>query len=119
MIFDTEKPEKLIAPGLLKSHYSPTKPLQVFKDGSNEFPPFSGVIFHGKSSRLADGQKTIFTSKNHNYHEIAANLFSALHAMEEDDDVKQIFIEAVNCIGLGTAIMDRINKAAYQYQHKL
>jgi hypothetical protein len=39
--------------------------------------------------------------------------------MEEDENVKQIFIEGVNCVGLGIANMDRINKAAYQYQQKI
>jgi len=48
--------------------------------------------------------------------EIAANLFSALHTLEDDENIKQIFIEPVLEIGLGIAIMDRIKKAAYKYQ---
>jgi L-threonylcarbamoyladenylate synthase len=42
-------------------------------------------------------------------------LFAALHAMEEDENVENIYIERVEEKGLGIAIMDRIKKAAYQY----
>lgn len=116
--FNDEKPDKLVSPGLLKSHYSPAKPLHIISNTEIQIPEFSGVILHGKNNWLAKGQKIFYTSEDYNYHEIAANLFSALHAMEEDENVKQIFIEAVNCVGLGIAIMDRIYKAAYQYQLK-
>ena len=117
-IFSNEKTEKMVAPGLLKSHYSPAKPLYIFNGDEIQIPKSSGVILHGENVFIENAQKTVYTSKNYNHHEIAANLFSALHAMEEDESVKQIFIEAVNCVGLGIAIMDRINKAAYQYQSK-
>ena len=50
--------------------------------------------------------------------EVAANLFSALHDMEEDTSVEQIYIEPIEETGLGVAIMDRLRKAAYQYQEK-
>jgi hypothetical protein len=36
--------------------------------------------------------------------------------MEENDSVTQIFIKPVEIKGLGVAIMDRMRKAAYQYQ---
>ncbi len=116
LVFSDEKTGKIVAPGLLLSHYSPVKPLHIIDGDEIEFPKYSGVILHGQNAFNLNGQKIIYTSKNYNHHEIAANLFSALHAMEEDENVKQIFIEAVNCVGLGIAIMDRINKAAYQYQ---
>jgi L-threonylcarbamoyladenylate synthase len=118
LIFSHEKPEKLVAPGLLKSHYSPSKPLYILTGYDLEITKYSGVILHGKNDLKLNAQKILYTSKDYNYHEIAANLFSVLHDMEENEDVKQIFIEAVNCVGLGIAIMDRINKAANQYQSK-
>jgi L-threonylcarbamoyladenylate synthase len=117
-IFSNEKPEKLVAPGLLKSHYSPVKPLFIFDVNETVIPKHSGVILHGENGFNWNAQKIVYTSKDYKYNEIAANLFSALHTMEEDKNVKQIFIEAVNSVGLGIAIMDRINKAAYQYQLK-
>ena len=47
--------------------------------------------------------------------EIAANLFSSLHIMEDDAAINQIYIASVEEIGLGVAIMDRIRKASYRY----
>jgi L-threonylcarbamoyladenylate synthase len=37
--------------------------------------------------------------------------------MEEDESVKSIYIEPVEEKGLGIAIMDRVKKAAYQYNN--
>ncbi|GAB1450795.1 L-threonylcarbamoyladenylate synthase [Draconibacterium sp.] len=119
LIFSNEKTEKIVAPGLLKSHYSPVKPLYIIDGNEIEIPKYSGVILHGLNGFKGDAQRFVNTSKDCNHYEIAANLFSALHEMEEDENIKQIFIEAVNCVGLGIAIMDRINKAAYQYQQKI
>jgi phosphoribosylcarboxyaminoimidazole (NCAIR) mutase len=45
---------------------------------------------------------------------IAGNLFSSLHHMEEYD-VDTIYVEAVSETGIGIAIMDRLNKAAYRF----
>jgi L-threonylcarbamoyladenylate synthase len=118
-IFSNEKTEKIVAPGLLKSHYSPVKPLYIIDGNEIKIPKYSGVILHGLNGFKGDAQKFVNTSKDYNHHEIASNLFSALHEMEEDENVKQIFIEGVNCVGLGIANMDRINKAAYQYQQKI
>ncbi len=116
-VFNGSKPDKLVAPGLLKSHYSPKKPLFILTDNLNELPEFSGLILHSKKN---NGQKTaslFYTSQTGNKIEIAANLFSALHTLEEDENVKSIFIEPVEEKGLGIAIMDRVKKAAYRYNN--
>jgi len=115
-VFNAEKIEKLIAPGLLKSHYSPVKPLYIIDKQAINLPESSGLIVHGKKDLILIASKIIYTSQTFNLLEIAANLFSALHAMEDDDNIKQIFIEPVSELGLGLAIMDRIKKAAYKYQ---
>lgn len=115
-IFKTEKPDRLVSPGLMNSHYSPSKPLYIIDKGKTNLPELSGCIVHGEKSPVENSQKTIYTSKTHNFLEIAANLFSSLHTMEDDETIKQIFIEPVLETGLGIAIMDRIKKAAYQYQ---
>ena len=39
--------------------------------------------------------------------------------MEEDDSIKNIFIEPVEETGLGIAIMDRLKKAAYRYNDRM
>ena len=117
-VFDQSKPETLVAPGLLKSHYSPKKPLYFIGSSEAAFPHSSGVIAHGKQGRQYVAEKILFTSLSFNKTEVAANLFSALHDMEEDTSVQQIYIETIEETGLGVAIMDRLRKAAYQYQEK-
>lgn len=108
--------EKVVAPGLLKSHYSPTKPLYLFNpQHQQELPPSSGVILHGVPLKPPACQRLIYTSNNHNSLEVAAHLFSVLHAMEDDPEISQIYIEPVEEHGVGRAIMDRIKKAAYKY----
>jgi len=115
-VFETNKSGKLIAPGLLKSHYSPSKPLYLYKDHQTQLPEQSGLILHCLNGRIPDCKKVIYTSNNNYLPEIAANLFSSLHAMEDDEQIKQILIEPVIESGLGLAIMDRIKKAVFKYE---
>jgi L-threonylcarbamoyladenylate synthase len=116
--FNSTKPEKLVSPGLLKSHYSPAKPLYILNEPLCFLPKSSGLILHSKNNNSAfTTNKVIYTSQTYNKIEISANLFSSLHAMEEDESVKRIYIEPVDENGLGIAIMDRLKKAAYQYNN--
>lgn len=114
-IFDSKKPEKLLSPGLLKSHYSPKKPLYILNKPLQSLPEYSGLILHSNKQSVYTASNVIYTSQTDNKIEISANLFAALHAMEEDESVKCIYIEPVEETGLGIAIMDRIKKAAYKY----
>lgn len=108
--------EKVVAPGLLKSHYSPTKPLYLYDRQQPELPPASGVILHGVPQQPPACRRLIYTSNDHNSLEVAAHLFDALHAMEDDPEISRIYIEPVENHGVGRAIMDRIRKAVYQYE---
>lgn len=112
-----EKPGQLPSPGMLKSHYSPRKPLYIIKDSNfGKINEESGVIIKSSQSRENfNGIKTISLSENGNLSEIAVNLFAALHQMEDDPEIKQIFIEPVAESGIGKAIMDRLRKASYNY----
>lgn len=114
--FNQSKPEKMVSPGLLKSHYSPNKPLYILTESENILPEFSGLILNRNHDLNYKANRIIYTSPTGNNIEIAANLFAALHTMEEDENVKNIYIEPVEEKGLGIAIMDRIKKAAYQYR---
>lgn len=115
MVVQQATPEKLVSPGLLKSHYSPKKPLYILQKPWQDIPESSGLILH-HHQKINPETKVIYTSKTGNKPEISANLFASLHAMEEDESVKRIYIEAVEETGLGIAIMDRVKKAAYQYR---
>lgn len=114
-VFNSNKSEKLIAPGLLKSHYSPTKPLYLYQQHT-QLPAKSGLILHGVKDEKVLCDKIIYTSQNENLLEVAANLFSSLHTMEDNEQIKQIFIEPVIEEGLGIAIMDRMKKAVYKHE---
>jgi len=108
--------DKIHAPGLLKSHYSPNKPLYILSGDVNNLPLNSGLILHDELKTNTNANRVFCTSETQNAIEIAANLFIALHAMEDDTSVSQIFIESVEETGLGVAIMDRIRKASYRYK---
>lgn len=116
-VFKRDKPLQLVSPGLLKSHYSPQKPLYMLDNEIDIDIDFtnSGLILHRESSIGNGAARVIHTSGTGNVIEIAANLFASLHAMEEDESVENIFIEPVEETGLGIAIMDRVKKAAYRY----
>lgn len=108
---------KLSSPGLLNSHYSPRKPLYFYDTQVlSELPEGSGLILHNKNSMPTNAVMEIYTSENLNLLEVAANLFDSLHKMEDEEAVKQIFIAKVPEVGVGLSIMDRLNKATFQYQ---
>lgn len=108
---------QLPSPGMLKSHYSPRKPLYIIKESNfGKINAGSGVILKSaKTNKSFNGIKTISLSENGNLNEIAVNLFAALHSMEDDPEIKHIFIEPVPETGIGKAIMDRLRKASYNY----
>ena len=59
--------------------------------------------------------RVIYLSETGDLLQVAANLFAALHAMEENPSVAEIYVQPVPETGIGVAIMDRLKKAAYQY----
>jgi len=105
------------APGQLKSHYSPEKPLFIFEKLPSTIKPGSGILFFSHRSSVVDNaEETIILSASGDMQEAAANLFTALHDMENNPFVQRIFIEQVEERGIGTAIMDRVRKAAYRHR---
>jgi L-threonylcarbamoyladenylate synthase len=106
--------ENLVAPGMLKSHYSPVKPM-VIADGKIPISidrkragllSFSGTQEEGF-------ERVIRLTQNHDLKEYAVNMFAAMHELEESE-VDIIVAEAVPETGIGMAIMDRLRKAAYK-----
>lgn len=104
------------APGQLKSHYSPEKPLFIFDKLLHKIKPGSGIIYFSPPDVVAENtEESIILSESGNMIEAAARLFSALHDMENNPFVQRIFIEQIEENGIGTAIMDRVKKAAYRH----
>ncbi len=103
------------APGMLKSHYAPKKPLKIIADDVN-FKDLSchvALIVFGEFENTTNAQ-VYNLSPNANYKEAAANLFSFLRILDTDESVKEIFAFLLPSINLGLAINDRLNRAAHQ-----
>lgn len=114
--FRIHSDDSIVAPGSLKSHYAPTKPLYLLGNKMRHLPSRSGLIVHRLGTDPPSCEKLLYTSHRNDLLEVAANLFSSLHAMEDDGRIDRIFIDTVPRAGLGVAIMDRISKAIYKYE---
>lgn len=110
---------KIVAPGMLKSHYSPAKQFYILSEKilNNINTKESGLI---SFSGLYDSAFNVVVKLTEckNLIEAAVNLFSAIHTLEESD-VKIIVAEPVPEEGIGIAIMDRLRKATYSYMKSL
>lgn len=101
------------APGQLKSHYAPKKP--VYIGNNNDLQKLHvgkkiGAIVFGKAL-LNDDIFIKNLSPSQNYQEAAVNLFSFLRELDETD-VDVIIAELLPELGLGLAINDRLRRAA-------
>jgi L-threonylcarbamoyladenylate synthase len=115
--FDTVKTETMDAPGMLKSHYSPSK--KTIISGKNEpykidkikagFLSFSGTNTQGY-------HKVIRLTENNDLKEYAVNMFDAMHQLEDDNEIDIIVVEEVPETGIGKAIMDRLKKAEHDWK---
>lgn len=100
------------APGQLKMHYSPLKPLHIvdsidlIRDRKNA----GALVF--RSGPDTGGFKSVETlSPAGDFVEAASRLFIALHNLDSSD-IDVIYAEKLPETGLGRAVMDRIYKAS-------
>lgn len=110
-----EEKTNIVSPGMLKSHYSPEKPLYII--GSDYTAPADRSRVGLLSYRGDDisGYTQIETlSSTGDLKTCAVNLFAAIHRLEESD-VDFIVAEPVPEQGIGIAVMDKLRKAAYRY----
>ena len=100
-----------VAPGMLKSHYSPGKPV-IIGDIASGIANFShqkiGIISFDKGY---GGHETVILSESGDIREAAKNIFQALRYMSKAD-VEVILTETFPNVGLGRAINDRLQRAA-------
>lgn len=101
------------APGQLPWHYSPEKRVVIA-----DLPPVnkerSGFLFFSEMPNNSPLEKSLVLSQTGNLREAAANLFSHLHKLDLMD-IDIIYAQPVPTGGLGTAIMDRLNKASKKF----
>lgn len=105
---------ELASPGLLKSHYSPQKPIFILGKFSQPIDRGKAGFISFSNNDVAGYKFVEYLSRTSNLKEAAVNLFGALHRLE-DADVEYIVAESVPEEGIGLAIMDRLNKAAHRY----
>ncbi len=108
--------EKLSAPGMLKSHYSPKKKLLLADNSTLKIDKSrAGLISY--TGEFENGyRKVIRVSERKDLKDYAVNMFEAMHAFEDDNDIDIIVAEPVYEAGIGRAIMDRLTKAAFNWR---
>ncbi|MFN3803240.1 L-threonylcarbamoyladenylate synthase [Belliella pelovolcani] len=106
------------APGLLKSHYAPSKPFilgdieELVERYQQKGLDFAIMTFQQDLSHIAERNKIILSPRG-DMKEAAKNLFSAMRILDSMD-VSVILAELLPEEGLGKAINDRLRRAAVQ-----
>lgn len=106
-----------IAPGMLKKHYSPRVPVELF--GHGEIPAFlsgSAVVFQKRPqdalwASIPDGVSVFWLSEDGDQAAVARSVFSLLRRLD-GEKFSQIFIEKSPQTGIGVAVNDRLSRAA-------
>ena len=104
---------ELNSPGLLDSHYSPKTKLSFVQDLAEYPENTSYLAFADRGPLDPRFKKTIYLSKDSNLQEIAAGLYSGLHALDELG-FDLIVVDQCPAEGIGLAIMDRLTKAVHK-----
>ena len=111
-----EEQNNIVSPGMLKSHYSPGKPIYLQSEKIIQHTDRSKAgILSFCGSDITEYQQVEILSPERDLKTAAVNLFAAIHRLE-DSDVSYIIAEQVPETGIGIAIMDKLRKAAYRYE---
>ncbi len=105
------------APGMLKSHYAPKKPLYLTENIESLYKSFKdkkiAVLSYNKAYLELQTVANIVLSKNSDTDEAAQHLFAAMRTLD-NSEADIIIAEKLPETGLGPAINDRLQKAAYK-----
>ena len=97
---------KILAPGMMKSHYAPNAQVEL-----NVTDPSIDCGYLGFGAASPENTRTINLSTKNNLAEAAANLYSGLKSLDEMG-VETICVHPIPNEGLGIAINDRLMRAA-------
>lgn len=113
-----EERKNVVSPGMLKSHYSPEKPLFLLEGDFPADKKKNKAGFLSFTGQQTDGYQIVrLLSGSDDMRSAAVQLFAAIHELEESD-VEYIFAECVPEKGIGIAIMDKLRKAAYRHRQE-
>jgi L-threonylcarbamoyladenylate synthase len=113
---------KIFAPGQLPSHYAPETPLRLIDNAEDFVPPknqqigllaWSSALRGSMPSQMEAFAVVRNLSERGDLREAAGNLFRYLRELDALG-LDLIVAERVPCQGLGAAIMDRLERAAYK-----
>jgi L-threonylcarbamoyladenylate synthase len=103
------------APGMLKSHYAPSKNIITIDEfellAPDKIKGF-GYLGFSKFDNRFDLEDQHLLSKNEDLNEAAKNLFTRLRALDQIAHLHTIVINFVPDLGLGRAINDRLKRAS-------
>ncbi len=100
------------SPGMMRNHYAPSTPLSVFSDIPPDVEKAAdiGVLLFQSSTRSFAGPTEVLSAAG-DPNEAAAHLFTALRRLDAKG-LRQIVAEYAPETGVGTAINNRLSKAA-------
>ncbi|EMI17798.1 Translation factor, SUA5 type [Rhodopirellula maiorica SM1] len=107
----------MMAPGMMKEHYSPTTPLMLCDSATGmALPPRVGRIAFKPLPAADAARYTVVEtlSDSEDLHEVAKGLFAALRRLDHTG-LDLILIDHCEPVGIGMAIMDRIHRAAAKH----
>ncbi len=126
-IVDVESKDKLVpkSPGMKYTHYSPSAPLIVIKGEDQKFveilnkaasesefdKTMIGVLCSNGASQMISDFVVREVGDYDDLKSVASNLFDALRYFDKTD-VKIIYAQGFPLEGIGSAIMNRLNKAS-------
>ncbi|MFB9296518.1 L-threonylcarbamoyladenylate synthase [Persicitalea jodogahamensis] len=103
-----------LAPGMLKSHYAPQKPLFLCTKAEMTEPGNDknvGYLFFDKGHERIEGENCLYLSETGDFLEAAQHLFDYLRKLDASH-VQEIRAEILPEKDLGRAINDRLRRAA-------
>jgi len=102
------------APGMISKHYSPKTKFEISSNIRESIRLNSdknvGFILFTKSAPNLSLKNYILLSKNQDIEEAAANLYKAMHLMDEKN-LDLIIAEKFPEIGIGVSLNDRLQRA--------
>jgi L-threonylcarbamoyladenylate synthase len=101
-----------LAPGQLKHHYAPRKPLHLVRD-AEEIPARAdaGWLAYGPLPAAFTGVMKNLSPRG-DLAEAAANFFRFLRALDDNPQVEEIYATPLPARGLGAAMNERLERAA-------
>ena len=112
VILNSNESSNPVSPGLLKSHYAPSKLLKIYQPGDEIEPGTALIGFNQTIPGLPTSDQYLLSSSG-NLSEAASKLFSTMRLLDQSEYSSILAVKFPE-VGLGIAINDRLKRAAAQ-----